>query len=273
MSRYQLSAVPSLLCAGLVLALPALVVSPSAAHAQDVCEQRYHDNDWERVCEERNLSFAADGALDLDAGMNGGIEIRGTNRADISIVAEVWAHSRSEARSQEIIDDIEIEMRNGRLRATGPSQRRRESWGVSWHVETPVDMDLDLTTHNGGIKIAGVEGEVRFEALNGGVRLDRVAGDVRGKTINGGLDVVLAGQQWDGRGLDVVTTNGGVEVTIPEGYSADFETGTVNGRMDLEIPMTVRGRVDRSIRAQLGDGGPPVRARTTNGSVTIRAGR
>ena len=139
-------------------------------------------------------------------------------------------------------------------------------------MEVPSDTDLDIDTHNGGISITDVDGRIRFDALNGGVKLLALAGDVQGETTNGGLTIELEGDRWDGREMDVKTTNGSVTVSIPEGYSAAFETGTVNGRLDLDIPVTVRGRIDRRIRTQLGDGGPTIRATTTNGRVRVRAG-
>jgi DUF4097 and DUF4098 domain-containing protein YvlB len=84
--------------------------------------------------------------------------------------------------------------------------------------------------------------------------------------------VTLAGTRWDGEGLDVETTNGGIDVTVPEGYSARFETGTVNGGIDIDFPVTVQGRVGRRMTTTLGDGGPTIRAVTTNGGVKIRRG-
>ena len=79
----------------------------------------------------------------------------------------------------------------------------------------------------------------------------------------------LVGDFWDGTGLDVETRNGGVKLEIPEGYSAELETGTVNGRVSIDFPVTVQGQIGRQIRATLGAGGAPVRVRTTNGGVTV----
>jgi hypothetical protein len=79
---------------------------------------------------------------------------------------------------------------------------------------------------------------------------------VRGSTSNGGLDVVLTGDRWIGEGLDVRTTNGGVELAIPANYSARLETGTVNGGMEIGFPITVQGRLDRRLTTQLGNGAP-----------------
>src|SRR6185295_15476899 len=115
----------------------------------------------------------------------------------------------------------------------------------------PARSDLDLTSMNGGISVSDVGGTIRLETLNGGLSLDSLSGDVRGRTTNGGVSARLAGRSWDGSGLDLATTNGGVSLTIPEDFDAHVETGTVNGHLDVDLPVTVRGRVDRRLSVDL----------------------
>jgi hypothetical protein len=69
-----------------------------------------------------------------------------------------------------------------------------------------------------------------------------------------------------------VTSNGGVHLLIPSSYSAQLETGTTNGGIDIDFPVTVRGRIGRRITTELGRGGPLIRAITTNGGVDVRRG-
>src|SRR2546428_12573332 len=80
----------------------------------------------------------------------------------------------------------------------------------------------------------------------------------------------MQGDHWDGAGLDVETHNGGVRLTLPATYSAELETGTTNGRISIDFPVTVQGRIDRHLTATLGAGGPKDRAITTNGGGTSR---
>jgi DUF4097 and DUF4098 domain-containing protein YvlB len=120
--------------------------------------------------------------------------------------------------------------------------------------------------------VEDVKGSLRLRAQNGPVALIGVAGDVNARVQNGPLRVKLAGDQWDGAGLDAEATNGPVDLAIPEHYDAQLETGTVNGPMDLTFPLTVtvQGRLTHRIRATLGRGGAPVRVVTTNGPLAIR---
>jgi hypothetical protein len=75
---------------------------------------------------------------------------------------------------------------------------------------------------------------------------------------------------WKGEGLDLTTSNGSVNLEIPKTYNARLETGTVNGGMNIDFPVTVQGFIGRRITTTLGSGGPRVRTVTTNGGVRIR---
>ena len=77
------------------------------------------------------------------------------------------------------------------------------------------------------------------------MKLTDVGGAVHGRTTNGGVDVDLDGATWQGEGLDVETSNGGVRLRIPEQYSARLEAGTVNGGISVDMPITLQGRIDR----------------------------
>jgi hypothetical protein len=240
-----------------------------AAEWLEDCRRGRWGGDDARACDVREVTIPARGRLTVDGGQNGGISVLGWDRDEIRVVARMQASARRERDASALLDEVRIET-GSEVRASGPRMRDGESWGVSFTVYVPRRTDLSLDTHNGGIRIRDVDGAMRFRAVNGGVSLADVGGDVRGETQNGGLQVALAGSRWRGTGLDVRTQNGGVQLSIPERYDADLETGTVHGRFDIDIPITVRGRIDRTIRTQLGAGGPLVRVMTTNGGVRVR---
>jgi hypothetical protein len=239
----------------------------------DPCRDRNgsRDNDdYFNHCEVRESTMGA-GALHVDAGQNGGIHVEAWDRNEVRVRAIVQGNARSDARAREIAGQVQIQSGGGRVYATGPDLERREWWSVSYRINVPRKNDLDLNATNGGITINGVHGNLRFDTTNGGVRLNEVGGFVRGETRNGGLNITLAGSRWDGDGLDVETSNGGVNLAIPDGYNAELETRTVNGGLSIDFPVTVQGELSsrRGITTTLGSGGPPVRVRTTNGGVRI----
>ncbi len=258
-----------LVVGGSVLAAPLQGQARWQSGGQGWCDRDRGGGDDERSCQVLTTTIAALPELSVDGGRNGGVSVTGWDRRDIEIRAKVWANAGSMARAEELAADITVRVEEGRIFADGPSTMRREGWGVSYEISVPHDTGLRIETLNGGIDVDAVRGDIRFQATNGGVRLTQVAGDVRGHTTNGGLHVELDGRRWDGAGLDVETTNGGVRLIVPQDYSAQLVTGTVNGGINIDFPVTVRGRIGRRLETTLGDGGPTVRVVTTNGGVRI----
>ncbi len=227
-------------------------------------------DEYESHCEVRDATMPG-GALTVDAGQNGGITVEAWDRNDVRVRAVVRTNARTTERARQLASGVQIQSGGGRVSATGPDTERRENWSVSYRINVPRRTDLDLNASNGGITISGVSGNLRFDTTNGGVRLADLGGRVNGRTTNGGLTVNLSGDRWDGEGIDVETSNGGVTLAIPDNYNAELEARTVNGGLRIDFPITVQGELSgrRGITTTLGSGGPTVRVRTNNGGLKI----
>lgn len=251
--------------------LLALVGSLAAQDKTLNCNSnRSWSNDRASFCEMRESTVPATGRLDVDPGTNGGINIKGWDRAEVLVRQQVQTWEDSDGAAKALAGQVRVNTSAGQIRVDGPSTGgRHQGWSVSFEVFVPRQTDLILKAHNGGIGISGVRGNIQFDAQNGGVHLTNLAGSVHGHTQNGGLHVELAGTRWDGEKLDVTTTNGGVHVTMPEGYAAHLETGTVNGGIHIDFPITVHGQISKQFSTDINGGGPLVRVMTTNGGVHI----
>jgi len=257
------------------IVLLALVALPASAQRRDRdsdrCSSWDGDRDMERVCNITEATIPApSGTLFIDGRVNGGVSVYGSSRRDVLVRAKISAHARTRERAEAIAEQVRVHTDGGRIYAEGPDTQRREWWSVEYDVEVPARLDLDLRAHNGGIAVADVTGALRMVTLNGGIHLESVNGDVVAETTNGGLHVDLDGAGWVGKGLDAITTNGGVHLRVSTGYSAHLETGTVNGGVDIDFPVTVQGKIGRRITTDLGKGGPTIRVITTNGGVDVR---
>ncbi len=222
-------------------------------------------------CEIREQTLAlSGGAIAIDGRQNGGVSVKGWDQNQVLVRARVQTGAPTAGEAQELSQQIRIETSGAKIFASGPENRKDFNWNVSYEVFVPRRADLSLETHNGGIAIADVNGRIDFTALNGGVVLKRVGGTVRGSTTNGGLVIELTGDRWDGDSLDVRTTNGGIILSVPENYSANLQTGTVNGGVSVDFPITVQGQINKQIALNLGSGGAMVKAMTTNGGVHLK---
>ncbi len=234
------------------------------------CRDSWNNDRLQNHCEIREQTLPIGGLITVDAGRNGGVSVKGWDRNEILVRSRVQTAAPTLADAEELAKQIRVDTGGLRIHAEGPSERRDFNWSVSYEIFVPRHSDLSLEAHNGGISISDVNGKIEFSALNGGVSLRRVGGSVHGSTTNGGLAVELSGDRWDGEELDVKTTNGGVSLSVPENYSAHLETGTVNGNVSVDFPVTVQGRITKELSVNLGSGGATVRAMTTNGGIRLK---
>jgi hypothetical protein len=258
------------------LILAAIMLTAVVSSAQErssrgslECRDSWDNGRLVNHCEITERTAPVSGTVTVDAGQNGGISIRGADRNDLLIRTRIQTAAPSENEANDLAKQIRIETA-GTIKAVGPEQRHDYNWSVSFEIYVPRHSDLSLVAHNGGISISEVQGKMDFECMNGGVSLKRVGGNVHGETTNGGVSVELAGDRWEGETLDVHTTNGGVILSVPENYSAHLETGTVNGSVSVDFPLTVQGRITKEISTNIGAGGATIRAMTTNGGVRVK---
>jgi DUF4097 and DUF4098 domain-containing protein YvlB len=246
----------------------ATAAAQSRAFEGNTCEGVSSDREYH--CEMREDTLAGGNPLRIDASPNGGIRVRGWDRNEVAIRSRVVAYADSEQDARRLASQVRIETAGGEVRAQGPDRHNDSYFVVSFELNVPQNANLTLKTINGGISVGDLRGTINFDAVNGGVRLENVGGEVRGETNNGGLTIDLTGDRWDGVGLDVETHNGGVRLNLPENYSAELETGTTNGGLNVDFPITVQGRIGKHLHTTLGAGGPKIRAMTYNGGVSIR---
>jgi hypothetical protein len=226
-----------------------------------------------RTCEVREQTVAYGGQLTVDGGTNGGVYIKGWDNGSVLVRSKVESWAADEGTAKTMASQVHVNWSAGQLSASGPEMSHNQNWSVSYEVFVPRNADLSLKAHNGGISIADVRGNIKFDTTNGGVNLKNLGGDVEGTTKNGGLNVTLAGNRWDGTKLDARTTNGGVNVSMPAAYNAHFETATVNGHVNANFDVTVSGNLtekSKRMNFDIGGGGPTVHVETTNGGVNVK---
>ena len=246
---------------------------------EPVFQLNCQDGGWKSYKQDKNFCETRDLAFDAPAGQplvvnaepNGGIAVHGWDGPNIRVRVKVQSWDLSEEVARSRAKSVVVGLVNGTLRATSPNGL--DKWSVSYEIFAPRQTGLALSTINGGISLDNLNAAIRFTTVNGGVKLTNLAGHVQGQTVNGGLDIALSGEKWNGQGLDVTTTNGGIDWTLPAGYSAQLFTSTDMGGIRTGLPVTKSGLFHKEVVANLGQGGPALRAVTTNGGIRVQQGR
>ena len=188
-----------------VLMLSALLVA-SAVNAQErtECDEKNWWGGWRggpnaHVCEVRELTVPAPVArCPSMPARTAASASRARIAATCRYAPTVHAWGNDDAEAERIASGVNIRS-DGVLRAEGPEQRGRSGWSVSFEVLAPLEIDLSLEAHNGGIRVADVRGDLDLETRNGGINLDGVAGNVRGRTTNGGIEADAGRRHVGGR--------------------------------------------------------------------------
>ena len=140
---------------------------------------------------------------------------------------------------------------------------------VEFRVKVPAGVRFVGRTVNGGIEASGITADAEARTVNGGVALD-ATGTARAETVNGGITARLGRTDWSGA-LKLKTVNGGIEMTMPEGLSADVKASTVNGEIETDFPITMSGKISkRHIQGTIGSGGRLLEMTTVNGGIELK---
>ncbi len=219
------------------------------------------------------MRAARGGLLTIDGGGNGGADVRGWDRDSIVVAARIEARAHTLAEARDIARNIRIDVSGQNIHAEGPSGLLRQpDWYVIFRTQAPRRYDLRLDAKNGPVGVRDLSGRMQIRTVNGPLTLANLGGDVTARVTNGPMTIALSGNRWSGRGLDVEGENGPIQVRLPDDYSAELETGTVNGPSHIAVAGMNRTHIGGRARVTLGSGGPLVRIVTTNGPINVSSG-
>jgi hypothetical protein len=250
---------------------PLLAQLQNNSEKQLNCSNGNHGGDQARHCEVRELSLPNIGRLGVDAGQNGGVTIKGWTRGDVLVRARVEASGDTQSAADIMASRVLVDGSGGQVHATGPESENNSWWSVGYEIFVPQLSDVTVKANNGGVTISDVSGQIHFDAVNGGVHLKRVMGDITGGTVNGGIQVEMAGATWQGRQMELKTSNGGVTLSMPSAFSAHIQAETGMGRIhsDFPLPQEASAKSQR-LDFNVGGGGAPIHITTGNGGINLK---
>jgi Putative adhesin len=301
------------------LVLPAITLGLLTLPACDV-------TDWggfERFSRDFHYSYSlrSGGRLTIE-NFNGSVEISTWDQQTVDISGTKYGPTAQAA------EDLRIEIDHPgdsvSIRAVRPSERRN-NLGARFAIKVPRGTLLDrITTSNGGIRIAdgigpsrlrtsngtisvqglhgaldaqtsngaveltGVEGDVMAHTSNGRIHADRVLGNFEAVTSNSSIraeitranspihvessngPIELALPEGLGYSLRAHTTNSSITLRLPESLNAHVIAHTSNSSITTDFPASMQGEISkRDMDAVIGAGGPMIDLSTSNGPIRL----
>ena len=141
----------------------------------------------------------------------------------------------------------------------------------------PKTQNVSVTNSwNGDIHIDGFSGEVEANAnLNGGLKMTNLSGPVTAYSLNQGIEVSFD-KISQSAPIVIRTTNGEIDVTLPESTPADLELSSWNGdiytNFDLQRPNKdgLKSISGKNIKGSVNGGGVNIKLKSTNGTIYLR---
>ena len=224
---------------------------------------------------------------------NGSITINGVDIPDCNLAATITAQAVTEGDAIKLAEQVKITLvpSNNKLTAKieKPVLTMNQSISVSFDVLVPNQTNLELTTHNGSVTLANIEGQVdatthngkvtteiisgssRLKTHNGSITCEEISGDTQLRTHNGRVKVFYSNAAPSVCDISIVTHNGGIDLTAPPNFSGEVEASTHNGSINTNLPITVIGKVSkRRLTGTIGTGQGKLHLETYNGSIKIK---
>jgi hypothetical protein len=215
---------------------------------------------------------------------NGGIDATGT--ADNSGEVNATKRGRDGDEKEAFIEVVEYsdgvticavyakEAKPGRCRRGGVDNDSEWHWHsshtrIEFSVKVPKGVLFKPETTNGSVRAHDLNSVVDAYTTNGNVDIS-TSEWASGHATNGHLEITMGKANWTGD-LNLATTNGGINVSLPGSAAFQLHAATTNGNIHTDFPITVQGDFgSKSISGTVNNGGRELKLATTNGGIQIR---
>jgi hypothetical protein len=222
----------------------------------------------------RSYKVAPGGRLEL-INVNGRITAEPAEGTEIELRAERTAKAATDDGAKDLLERIEMREEVGadrvRVEVRPPRTSGPSGHEFKWTVRVPRGIAVDLRTVNGGVRLQGLDGEVRARSTNGGITgVALAATAVDASVTNGGVEIELARAVSSGT-FQLEAVNGGVEIKLPQDSKADISGRCVNGGISVsDLTVDVMGEQSRRrLDGTLNGGGAKISLETVNGGVRV----
>jgi hypothetical protein len=241
--------------------------------------------------EVRRLAYG--GTVTLAAAPAGSITVEGWSRSEVDVTAEIELQAPSAADLDRLLVvnnfAVDEDANHIRILTSGshdkvfmkrvakdfPKSLIGLPWKIDFHIKVPAMTDLEIDAGNGPIKLSGVEGAIRLNALASVADLTLTGGSMSATVQTGAITVTIPARSWHGLGADIKLASGNLVVDLLPGFSADIDAQVMRaGEIKISYPnlepIERTSITPRSVRARAGSGGASLRFTVGDGTIEIR---
>jgi hypothetical protein len=136
--------------------------------------------------------------------------------------------------------------------------------------------DIEARSGDGSIRIEKAQGRLDVETDDGSITIDARPSVLRARTGDGSIRLHVEPDTTMAEPWDVSTGDGSVTLTLPPSFNAEIDAETRDGSVRSTYPGLSEGEDGegrrerrRELRTRLGEGGPVLKVRTGDGSISF----
>lgn len=234
------------------------------------------------------------GSLTLVAPPVSSITIEGWSRSEIEIEADIELQAPTEADLNLLaaINNVAIDVDTNHVRILTSGTHDKKylqrvakkfpktliglPWKINFRLKIPALTDIDIDSGVGPIKLSGVDGSIRLEALQSDAELTLTGGHFTGLIQRGAVKIMIPSRNWRGLGASLQLAGGTLEVILAPGFSGDVDAnvlrfGEIKNSYAGLTPREGAANNPRLLLGRAGAGGAKLSFTVGDGTLEIKS--
>jgi hypothetical protein len=234
------------------------------------------------------------GSVTLVAPPVSSITIEGWSRSEIDIEADIELQAPTEADLDLLASinniAVDVDTNHVRILTSGTHDKKYLQrvakkfpktliglpWKIDFRLKIPALTDVEIDSGIGPIKLSGVEGSIRLEALQSDAELTLTGGYFTGLIQRGAVKIVIPSRNWRGLGANLQLAGGTLDVILAPGFSGDIDAsvlrlGAIKNSYAGVTPREGTANNPRLLLGRAGAGGAKLSFTVGDGMLEIKS--
>lgn len=223
----------------------------------------------------------------------GSITIVGWQKSEIEIEADVEIEAPTEADLNLLATvnnfAVDVDANHVRILTSGTHDKKHLQrvakkfpkhliglpWKIDFRLKVPERTDVEIDLGAGPIKLSGVEGAIRLNALQSDAEISLIGGAFYGIIQRGAVKVTIPSRSWRGMGASLQVAGGRLDIAIAPGFSGDIDAnvlrlGEVRNLYEGLVPREGTASNSRLLLGRAGAGGAKLSFTVGDGILEIK---
>lgn len=159
---------------------------------------------------------------------------------------------------------------DGNIEARGVTGEIELNTGDGRVAASNLNGNLNVRTGDGSVELMDVSGRLSAQTGDGWMKIRGRFEELNARTGDGSIDITVDRGSKMNTAWKLTTGDGSIKLGLPDDFSADLDVHTNDGSITTDLPVTISGRIGRTLQGRLNQGGNTLTVHTGDGSITLR---